>query len=222
MTVKHWMQSHPITIPGDTLVSEAKRILSDNNLHALPVVDNGQLRGLVTRANLLRMGHFVMRTQSTDEFNFFVNRLRARDVMVRNPSTVRRDDTMEHCLRKGRELGMAQFPVMDGEEVVGVISANEIFQFAAHCMGTWERRSCVTLAPLSLGPGILGRIANVAEEAGAVLQAIYPICYRSAPDEGDFPARTVIIRFYAGDFDKVVAVLTAAGFSVLESEEVRE
>src|SRR3989339_706041 len=100
MTVKHWMQSHPITIPGDTLVSEAKRILSDNNLHALPVVDNGQLRGLVTRANLLRMGHFVMRTQSTDEFNFFVNRLKVRDVMVRNPATVQSDDSMEHCLLK--------------------------------------------------------------------------------------------------------------------------
>ena len=98
------------------LVSEAKRILSENNLHALPVVDGGRLRGLVTRANLLRMGHFVLRTQNADEFNFFVTRLKVRDVMVRNPATVQASDTMQHCLLKGQELGVAQFPVLDGEQ----------------------------------------------------------------------------------------------------------
>ena len=79
MIVRHWMQAHPMTIPSPTLVSEAKRLLSENNLHALPVVDDGRLRGLVTRANLLRMGAFVLRTQDPDEFNYFVLRLRVRD-----------------------------------------------------------------------------------------------------------------------------------------------
>jgi acetoin utilization protein AcuB len=135
MIVREWMQADPVVIAGDTLVSEAKRILSENNLHALPVVENGRLRGLVTRANLLRMGHFVMRTQNQDEFNFFVTRLKVRDIMVRNPATVQAGETMQQCLRKGRELGVAQFPVLDGDAVVGVISANEIFQLAAHCLG---------------------------------------------------------------------------------------
>ena len=76
MTVRHWMKADPLTIEPDTLVSEAKRLISENNLHALPVVERGRLRGLVTRANLLRMGHFVLRTQNADEFNFFVTRLK--------------------------------------------------------------------------------------------------------------------------------------------------
>ena len=175
MIVRNWMQANPKTISSDTLVSEAKRLLSENNLHALPVVDEGRLRGLVTRANLLRMGHFVLRTQNPDEFNFFVTRLKVKDIMVRNPATVEAGDTMEQCLLRGQELGVAQFPVVDGERVVGVISANEIFQLAAHCLGAWERRSGVTLAPLQLGPGVLGRIADAVEGAGAVLQALYPI-----------------------------------------------
>src|ERR1035441_5825330 len=139
MIVHNWMQSKPMTIPSDTLVSEAKRLLSDNNLHALPVVDQGRLRGLVTRANMLRMGHFVLRTQSPDEFNFFVTRLRVRDIMVRNPATVQSSESMEHCMNKGQELGVAQFPVVEGETVVGVISANEIFQLAAYCVGGSRR-----------------------------------------------------------------------------------
>ena len=137
MIVRNWMQTNPKTIGSDMLVSEAKRLLSENNLHALPVVDDGKLRGLVTRANLLRMGQFVLRTQNPDEFNFFVTRLKVKDIMVRNPATVEAGETMAQCLLKGQELGVAQFPGVDGERVGGGISANEIFQLAAHCLGAW-------------------------------------------------------------------------------------
>ena len=143
MIVANWMKANPLTITGDTLVSEAKRLISENNLHAIPVVENGRLRGLVTRANLLRMVHFVARTQNTDEFDFFIHRLRVRDIMLRNPATVSAGETMERCLQKGRELGVAQFPVVDGERVVGIISANEIFQLAAHCLSAMSRSSPV-------------------------------------------------------------------------------
>ncbi|OHC72053.1 MAG: protein stimulating phenylphosphate synthetase activity [Rhodocyclales bacterium RIFCSPLOWO2_02_FULL_63_24] len=221
MMVRNWMQANPTIIPSDTLVSEAKRIISENNLHALPVVDNGKLRGLVTRANLLRMGSFVLRTQSADEFSYFVTRLKVRDIMVRNPATVHADDTMEHCLQKGQELGVAQLPVMEKEQVVGVISANEIFQLAAHCLGAWERRSGVTLAPVKLGPGVLGRIVDIVEAAGAVLQAVYPIGRQDDQTEWGYPEKKVILRFHAGNAQDVAAALEAAGFPVIESTEAR-
>jgi acetoin utilization protein AcuB len=85
----------------------------------------------------------VLRTQDPDEFNFFVNRLRVRDVMVRNPATVSDDETMVECLRRGRELKVAQFPVMHGKQVVGIISANEIFQLAAHCLSQWQDHALI-------------------------------------------------------------------------------
>lgn len=221
MMVRNWMQPNPMTVSGDMLVSEAKRLLSENNLHALPVVEGGRLRGLVTRANLLRTGHFVLRTQSPAEFDYFVTRLKVKDIMVRNPATVQGGDTMEHCLRKGQELGVAQFPVVEGEQVVGVISANEIFQLAAHCLGAWERRSGVTLAPVRLGPGVLGRIADVAEAAGAVLQALYPVGRHDGQAESGFPEKKVIIRFHAADMAAVTRALEESGFPVIESVEMQ-
>lgn len=215
MIVANWMQRDPLTIPSDTLVSEAKRLMSENNLHALPVVDGGRLRGLVTRANLLRQGHFVLRTQSQDEFSFFLNRIRVRDIMVRNPATVQGEDTIEHCLQKGRSLGVAQFPVLEGDRVVGVISANEIFQLAAHFAGSWEKRNGVTLAPLRLGPGVLGRIVDVAEAAGALVHAVYPIGWHERGDEN--AEKSVVLRLHARDLGAVVGALEAAGFPVVES-----
>jgi phenol phosphorylase subunit delta gamma len=214
MLVRNWMRQNPMTVASDMLVSEAKRLMSENNLHALPVVDHGRLRGLVTRANLLRIGHFVLRTQNQAEMDYFLTRLKVKDIMVRNPATMQASDTMEYCLHKGQELGVAQFPVLDGERVVGVISANEIFRLAAHFLGAWEQRSGVTLAPVRLGPGVIGRIADVVEAAGAVLQAIYPIGHHDR--DGDDAEKKVIVRFHAPDIAAVLRALEAAGFVVIE------
>lgn len=214
MIVGNWMQHNPVTVTGETLVSEARRLLDEHGVQALPVVDGrGRARGLVTRSNLLRLEHFVLRTQNQDEYDFFVTRLRVRDVMVRNPGTVRVDDTMEHCLRKGRELHVAQLLVMDGERVVGTISATEIFELAAHTVGAWERRHGVTLAPLWLGPGVLGRVIDTVTAEGAVLHAVYPMGAQQDGEE-EHGLSTVVLRFRSCDLGRVVAALEAAGFPV--------
>lgn len=217
MIVRNWMQADPLVVGSDTLLSEAKRIITENNLHGLPVVDNGRLRGLITRANCLRAAHFVLRTQNTDELNYFSTRIKVRDLMVRNPATVDANDTMEHCLHVGQELGVAQFPVMDQGQVVGMISANEIFSLAAHFLGAWEKRSGITLAPMDLKPGMIGKITDIAEAAGAEVQAIYPIGKPGDINPQERHMKKVVIRFHADDVKAVVSALEAAGFEVLES-----
>jgi len=221
MIVRNWMQPNPTVIGGDTLLSEAKRILTENNLHGLPVVDGGRLRGLITRANCLRAAHFALRTQNSDELNFFSSRLKVKDLMVRNPATIDANDTMEHCLRKGQELGVAQFPVMDGDGVVGIISANEVFSLAAHFLGAWEKRSGVTLAPMELGPGVIGRITDLCEAAGAQVQAIYPIGKPDDVNPQEHHRKRVIVRFHCEDTAVVVKSLEEAGFTVVESVQAR-
>ncbi len=217
MIVRNWMQHNPKLVDGDTLLSEAKRILSEHNLQALPVVDDGRLRGVITRAHCLQAAHFVARTQNADEYSFFANRLKVKDIMVRNPSTLQATDTMEECLRRGQDLGIGQFPVMDGDKVIGVISSREIFSLAAHFLGAWEKRCGVTLGPMEVKAGTIGRIADVVEGTGAEVQAIYPIARNENGSNGHPRERKIIVRFRAAEMKKVVAVLEAAGFSVIES-----
>ena len=217
MIVRNWMQQNPTLVDGDTLLSEAKRILSEHNLQALPVIEGGRLRGVVTRQHCLRAAHFVSRTQNPDEYHFFANRLKVKDIMVRNPATVQATDTMEECLRRGQDLGVGQFPVMEDGQVVGVISSKEIFSLAAHFLGAWEKRSGVTLAPLELKPGMIGRITDIVEGAGAEVQAIYPIGKPEDINPQEHHRKRVIIRFHCADTKNVVRALEDAGFPVIES-----
>lgn len=216
MIVRNWMRRDPITVGGDTLVSEAKRVISEHNLHALPVVEGDRLRGLLTRASCLRAAGFVARSQSPDEFSFFANRLKVKDVMVRNPATVSADDTMEHCLQKGQALRVGQFPVLQDGRVVGLVSANEIFQLTAQFLGAWEKWSGLTLAPVELAAGTLGRIAAIVEAAGATLYALYPIGRNEVPDVTCAARKRVIVRCVTSDVGAVARALESAGFCVLE------
>lgn len=216
MLVRNWMQANPLTVSSDTLLAEAKQIITEHNLHGLPVVDDGRLRGLVTRSNCLRWAHFALRKQNIHEVDFFTNRVKVKDVMIRNPATIDADDTMEHCLQVGQERGVGQFPVMDGDRVVGMISANEVFSLAAQFLGAWENRSGVSLAPLELKPGTIGRITGVIEAAGGEVQAIYPLCRHEAAQPKRGP-RTLVIRFHSDDTFTVVKALEDAGYPVVES-----
>lgn len=214
MIVRNWMKPTPVTVSGDMLLAEANRIFAESSLHGLPVVEEGRLRGLITRANCLRAAHHVARTQSPDEFAFFSNRLRVRDLMVRNPATVEAQDTMEACLQKGQELNVGQFPVMEDGAVVGLISASEIFALAAHFLGAFERRSGVTLGPMAIEPGTIGRVTDLVEDSGAEVVAIYPINSSRPPS----PLKKLIVRFH-GSASAVAQALEAAGYAVIESVE---
>ncbi len=100
--------------------------------------------------------------------------------------------------------------------MVGVISAAEMIQLAAHSLGAWERRGDLTLTPLRLGPGVLGKIADVVEAADARLQAIYPLGrHKRQPDEGG-PEKPVIFRFDAEAATDIVSAMEAAGIPVSE------
>ena len=215
MLVRNWMKPTPQTVAGDTLIAEASRIFAESSVQGLPVVEDGRLRGLLTRSACLRAAHFVSRTQSPTEFAYFYNRLRVRDLMVRRPATVDADETMESCLQKGQELQVGQFPVMDRGAVVGLISSNEVFALAAHFLGAFERRSGVTLAPMEHAAGTMGRIADIVESAGAEVIAMYPI------GAGRPPAalKKLIVRFHGAPVAEVVAALEAAGYRVVESVE---
>jgi len=220
MLVRNWMQKDPTTVSSDTLVSEAKRILGEKNLHALPVVDNGILRGLITRAGCLRAAGHVTRTQNADELDYFVNRLQVKDIMVRNPVTVAAHDTIEHCLLTGHTEGLGQLPVVDEDgvvgRVVGVISANEIFKLTAQMLGAFEHWAGITLAPRKIGNGTLGEVTRIAEGAGAVIHALYPITNEPATGAGVAPEKRIILRFEHPDPWAVVRAFQQAGHVVTE------
>lgn len=52
-TIEQVMVKNVVTITSETTIKDATRILADSDFHALPVVDNGILKGIITTTDLL-------------------------------------------------------------------------------------------------------------------------------------------------------------------------
>ena len=55
LTVKKLMTKDPVTISEDTTVEEAARLMSDQDLSCLPVVNGTKLVGIVTKSDMFRI-----------------------------------------------------------------------------------------------------------------------------------------------------------------------
>jgi len=210
MIVRNWMKSNPTTVTSSMLISQINRIFSDQSIRALPVVDDGTLRGLLTRAQCSRAAENVARTQDKHEFEYFTNKLKVKDIMVHFPHTIDADDSMEHCLRIGQEDGNSQFPVLDNGKVVGIITATEIFHMAAHIIGAWDNFCGLTLIPQ---PGVdsdINKIAKLVADNDIKLESIY-----SLPSQEGYNQR-IIVRFETSDMVNLVKCFEKEGFTVFE------
>ncbi|GAA4963769.1 CBS domain-containing protein [Algibacter aquimarinus] len=52
-TIEQVMVKNVVTISSETTIKEATRRLAESDFHALPVVDNGILKGIITTTDLL-------------------------------------------------------------------------------------------------------------------------------------------------------------------------
>jgi CBS domain-containing protein len=116
-----------VTVASGTSVREAAGVMARERVGALPVVDGGRLAGIFTERDAL----VRVLAQGRDP-----DATAVAQVMTANPVTVQADRPLNHALHLMFEGGFRHVPVMQGERVVGVVSARdalgpEITQFEA-------------------------------------------------------------------------------------------
>jgi CBS domain-containing protein len=140
-TVREVMDSAPETVNVDTNVEEVVRLLHDNELPGVPVLDgDGKLAGIVTEADLilpddqgdLHIPHYINLFGGTvflEPLGRFEKRLRkafastAADMMTADPDTVAPDASIKEAARLVHESGHNRLPVVEEDgRLVGVIT----------------------------------------------------------------------------------------------------
>ncbi len=210
MYVRNWMLPQQFSVTSDTLAAEAAMLIREHNLKMLPVVDGGRLRGIVHRRDLSDAALCVSGSGDVCEMRYFCNKLKVKDLMVRMPTTVCIDDTVEDTLIKGKELMMSTFPVMDGDNVVGVVSDREIFITLFKLLEADRPRLRITLTNVTLETGTLSEILRIVGEHDSVARAIFTV-----PEPGNSRVR-VVLRAESKDPEAVKRALEEKGYTILE------
>ena len=119
LTISSLLKSRgPIwTVAPDNTVLDALHILAERNIGIVPVVENGKLVGIFSERDYARRVILLGRTSKDTQIH---------QVMTENVVTVKPDDNIEDCMKIVVSKGFRHLPVIEDEELVGVISANDL------------------------------------------------------------------------------------------------
>ncbi len=135
MRVRDFMKTNVITIPSSTSIYDALKIMKDNNIKRLPVVDDGKLVGIVTRKGLSEATPSKATTLSIYELNYLLSKMTVKDVMHKNVITVSPDTSFEQAAYIMHKYQIGGLPVLENGKLVGYISSNDLFNVMVQMNG---------------------------------------------------------------------------------------
>ena len=125
LTARDAMTRSVVTVAPDQSLAELERLFEGYSFNSCPVIEEGQLVGIVTKLDFLKAFLF----DSLDPVPLYENIIQktVRDVMTATVITVREEQPLLTVLRTMVDLRMKSFPVVTPDGVVvGMIAREDI------------------------------------------------------------------------------------------------
>jgi CBS domain-containing protein len=144
MQVREIMSSPATTVGPDTLIREVARVMRENQISGVPVVnETGALMGLITELDLIARNAPIREPRylavlsaiiplSLEEYREYKEQLRqalaisAGDLMTADVAAVAPDTPVEEALEMMLDAEVITLPVVEGDRVVGVVSRTDM------------------------------------------------------------------------------------------------
>ena len=215
MRIKDVMTRNPVTADSETLVLDAQKLMKENNIRRLPVVDKGKLVGIVTKHDLLEASPSPATSLSVFELNYLLAKMKVKEIMKKNPMTLTPDTPFEEALRLGQEKKIGAFPVVENGKLVGITTESDIIRFVTRVLGIKEEGSRITIEGLGGKLGDLEKIVSVANQHHTVILSMMSL---PRPEKKDW---LIVLRLKTNDPDPLVKDFKKAGFNVTFSSWFR-
>ncbi|MBB3915861.1 CBS domain-containing protein [Rhizobium fabae] len=140
MLVKDVMTTTVVTLSPDNGVRHAARLMSDQHVSGIPVVDDGgRLLGVISEGDLIRRtelssGAFVLKADMglgpDERANAFVKRCgwRVGDVMTPDPVVIDEDAPLSQVAALMQDRGIKRIPVLRDGKLIGIVSRADLLQ----------------------------------------------------------------------------------------------
>ena len=127
MLVRDIMTTNVITITSDTYVLDAERIMEQNKIGRLPVVDDGKLVGIVTKNDVLKASPTSTTPTNQRHLFYLMSKLTVKEVMKTRTLKVSPDTPIEKAIAIAQKNKVGSLPVVEGDKVVGILTTNDVF-----------------------------------------------------------------------------------------------
>ncbi|MBW1707120.1 MAG: CBS domain-containing protein, partial [Deltaproteobacteria bacterium] len=139
MLVMNWMSKTVITVDVNDSMQGAMKLLKENDINMLPVMEKGKLVGVLTDRDVKRSSASDATTLEIHELLFLISKIKVKDIMTKDPVTVPSDFTIEETAEVLLEKNISGVPVVDKKKVVGAITQTDIFRAMISLTGVGKR-----------------------------------------------------------------------------------
>jgi len=211
MRIRDMMTKNPITVDSETLVIDAQKIMKENNIRRLPVVDKGKLLGIVTKHDLLEASPSPATSLSVHELNYLLSKMKVKEIMKKNPVTLTPDTPFEEALKIGQEKKIGAFPVMENGKLVGIATESDIVRFLTRALGIREEGSRITIEGLGGKLSHLEKIISIVNQHNTIVLSVISL---PRPEKKDW---MIVLRLKTSSPDPIVVDFKKAGYNVTYS-----
>lgn len=214
MYVEQIMTSRMDTVTAEAKLSHASQIMHENDRRFLPVVDNEQhLVGLLTHKEMAQSEPSNITTLSVGEVNYLASKITVEQIMQKEPLTCSPNTLVEEAGHMMRQDKIGCLPVIDGGELVGIITEDDILDFLLDITGCGLHDTTRLALHLPDIKGALGELLDRINDLGGYIATVV-----SPMTRDETGMRVVIVRFRAENPCEIDDQLRELGYDLITEE----
>jgi len=192
MLVKNWMSQEVVTIHVNDTMQDAVKLLREHTIRMLPVMEQGELVGIVTDRDLKRASASDATTLDVYELIHLVSTLKIKHIMTKNPITVPFDFTVEETAEVLLKNKISGVPVVNHDnKIVGTITQTDLFKVLISLAGAGAKGLQFAFEAADR-PGSIKELADIIKKYGGRVASIL-----SSYDNVTPGYRKVYVRIYS-------------------------
>lgn len=167
MLVKNWMSKDVITVDVDDSMQNAIYILQEHNINILPVMENGNIAGIIADRDLKKASPSDATTLDMHELMYIISKIKVRNLMQKTVYTIPPDFTIEEAAAMLMEKRISGLPVVDEKkQLIGIITRSDIFRVIISLTGLGKKGLQLAVR-IKDKPGPIKEIRELISEYGA-------------------------------------------------------
>ena len=210
--VEKWMTKNVITVPPHEKIIDAFELMQRQGIRHLPVVENGELKGLVTDRDI-RLALIPSSLSMPEDRVYHLGALeQVEEIMSTELITVAPTTTIEEAAKLIAQHKIGAVPVVTHGKLVGILTATDILGVFIEMLETIQSSSRLDV--------VLGNRPSALDEVHRLLEANHvKVISVSMSPEKTAGSKVYSFRIQRTPLEPLVLLLEKAGYRVVQALE---
>ncbi len=138
------MASPVISIESSSNMAQAQKLMQDNSIHRLVVLENGKLYGLLTHKDIVRYGARSEGGSRRQRVSTTPAQIRVGDICSRSPNSIEHDESVESGIRQLVTKDVSSLVVVRNGRPVGMLSVRDVIERVVQSGGKVEEKILIS------------------------------------------------------------------------------